>query len=133
MHAAYVPAELFQRRDRLARAVQNHVGRVEVDKQVRPVHVVNERQQRVGRLLTGLQVQRLPLPPAMIAHLPGHGDDLLVQRVGRVVRHKAQVQGHHVAAQQARKSAISIISFVRAARVSRGTNPTVRTTVGMSA
>ena len=57
--AAHVAADFLQGLDRLARAVEDHVGRVEVDEQVVALDVADEPQQRVGRLLAGLQVQRL--------------------------------------------------------------------------
>ena len=91
---------MLQGRDRLARAVEDHVGRIEVDEQIVAADVAEELQQRVGRLLAGLQVQVLAVGLAVVAQLAGDGDDVAVQRVGRVVRHEAEVQAHGVDAQQ---------------------------------
>ena len=41
-----------------------------------------------------------PLAAAVVAKVAGHGEHLAVERIGRVVRHEAQVQGHDVDAQQ---------------------------------
>src|SRR5262245_58426814 len=96
-----VAADLLQRRNRLAGAIQDHVGRVEVDEQVVAAHVGDELQQPVGRLLAGLQVQALPVAAAVVAYVGGDGHNLAVERVARVVRHEAQVQGNDAHTQEA--------------------------------
>ena len=100
MDAADVLADLSQRLDRLARPVEDHVGRIEVDEQVVALHVADELQQRVGRFLSGFQVQRLTVLLGVIAQVARDGDDLLIERLAGVVRHEAQVQGDDRAAEQ---------------------------------
>jgi hypothetical protein len=65
--AADVRADLAEGLDRLAAAVEDHVRRIEIHKQVLAVHLADELQQGVGRLLAGLQVQVLPVAPAVVA------------------------------------------------------------------
>ena len=48
-------------------AVENHVGRIEIDEQIVALDVVDELQQRVGRLLPGFQMQGLAVAAAVIA------------------------------------------------------------------
>ena len=127
MHAADVTAHLPQGRDRLARTVQNHVGRIEIDEQIVALDVADELQQRVGRLLSGFQMQSLAVAAAMIAQLPRHGQHLAdtAGRPRRAARSPGAGPPRRTPSSRA-KSAISFISATRAARVSGGTSPTVR-------
>ena len=103
MHAAHVTPDFLQGGDRLAGAVQDHVGRIEVDEQVVTLYIMNELQQRVGRFLAGLQVQGLAVLFAMVAQVARHRQHLLIQRRRGFVRHKADVQCHDRYAQQFRE------------------------------
>ena len=100
MHAPHVAADLPQRLDRIARAVEDHVGRIEIHEQIVALHRGEEGKQRVGRLLAGLQMHPLPLPAAMVAKLARDGEHLPIERVGGVVRDEAEVQPDRIDAQE---------------------------------
>ena len=132
--AADVAADLAQGLDRLAGAVEDHVGRIEVDEQVVAVHVAEESQQRVGRLLAGLQVQILPVGPAVVAQLAGMTATTSPYSGSAASCGTKPTCSPTASTPSSRaKSEISFISCSRAARVAGGTRPTVRATVGMSA
>src|SRR5690606_1019897 len=67
MDAPDVATDFGERFDRLARAVEDHIGGIEVHPQVPSIDVVNELQESVRRFLSRLQMNRLPVPLAMVA------------------------------------------------------------------
>ena len=91
MHGDDVRRDGFESRDRIARAIKDHVRRIEVDLQVVAVHVLQETKQRSCGFLSGLESEGLIVRRGVIAYAPhdvAHGD---VIRAGTVLRHEADV------------------------------------------
>ena len=78
MHADHIRREDVERRDRIASAVQDHVGRIEVDAQVGAARGQQEVQQHRRRFLTGLQRERLVVLRGAIAHAARHFTNRLI-------------------------------------------------------
>src|SRR3954447_13293925 len=62
-----MPAEQTQRLDRITRPVENHVRRVEVDAEISAVDILEELEQGFGRLLAGLERERLSMARRVVA------------------------------------------------------------------
>ena len=92
MHTADPVAQHLQRFDRFAGAVQDHVGRIEIDEQIIAGNVVDKMDQRLGRFLTGFQVQVLGIRSTEITEQLSDLDDLLVIVALTIVWYKAEVQ-----------------------------------------
>ncbi len=67
MHRNHVRGERTQCFDRISAAVEDHVRRVEIDRQVRAVHVDEKVEQGLGRLLSGFERERLFIFRGVIA------------------------------------------------------------------
>ena len=92
------------------------------------------RKQGVGRFLAGFQVQRLAVARAVVADIAGDVEHFAdTADCAASCGTKPMCRATTWQPSSFAKSAISFISCVRAARVSGGTRPTVRATVGISA
>jgi len=121
--AAYVAAHFPQGLDRLA-SRKDHVGRIEVDKQVVAAHL--------GQKPNSVSAASWPVSRAGSARWPGSGRQLAgyvhdsPSAIGRVVRHEPMCRPTGADAQQPGRIRISRISLSRAARCGRRHQATVR-------
>src|SRR5438045_2998860 len=72
-------------------SIKNHIGRIEVDLQIRSRHVFNKLQKNLGWFLTRFQRESLSVLTAVVANLARHVADIRVQRRTSVMRHKSDV------------------------------------------
>ncbi len=114
-------------------AVQNHVSRIEVDRQIAAINIVEKLEQVVSGLLTGFQVQPLPFFANVIQQIAGAVDQAPVGRSLPVGRHEADMQpdGFHI--EQLCEVGDFLHLLQRAARVASGTSPTVWAVTGIEA
>jgi len=68
MHATNVRAKQFQCRQWLARTIKNHIGRVEIHKEVFAIDILQEFDKRDGGLLPCFQMQGLIMRRTVIAN-----------------------------------------------------------------
>ena len=83
-----------QRFDRISRAVQNHIGRIEVDAQVPGSRILEKMEQRPGGLLSRLQREGLVPRRGIIANAANHVPHAYVIGVGRILRHESDMRGN---------------------------------------
>src|SRR3954464_10119525 len=79
--------------DGITGAVEDHVGRVEIYFQIRPVYIGNKTQQHRSGLLTRFKSKRLTEWSAVITNIAGSGKHFGIERIGGVMRHKTDVAG----------------------------------------
>ncbi len=100
MDAADQVTDLQQGVDRVVGAVEDQVGRVEVDEQVVALDVCNEIEQVFGRFLAGLEIQLLVVAGHVIEQFASDSDQAGVTVATAIFGDEPDVQCDGVAAQQ---------------------------------
>ncbi len=78
MNTVNVFPDFPERLNRFPRPIEDHVRRVEIDKQIVAADIFDELQQTVSALLASLKMKRLSVLLAMTANVLRHGDYLLI-------------------------------------------------------
>ena len=91
MNAAHQMAHFFEGFDRVAGSVQDHVGRIEIDEEVRSSDIVNEFEQVIGRLLARFEMQVLTVGRDVIEQPARRFDQSIVVRSSAIGRNKTDV------------------------------------------
>src|SRR5581483_2332573 len=94
MHRNDVLPKRIESMDRISRAIQNHIGRIEIDPKVIAIDVEEKVEQRIGSFLSGLQRECLAVPGGMIADAPddlAHGN---VVGITGILGDKADMSGY---------------------------------------
>ena len=103
MNAAHMRAENIDGIDGIRLAIQNQVGGVEADSEIRQCHIANHPRHRRRRLLSRLHQEVLAVPVAMLRDRVDRIDRARIQRVGRVFGNESAMRLNLRDAEQFRK------------------------------
>ena len=100
VNAAHQVADFFEGLNRIAGSVQDHVGRVEVDEQIRATNIVNEFEQMIGRLLSRFEMQVLAVGRDVIEQPARRFEQPLIARSRSIGRDESDMQSDRSTTEQ---------------------------------